>query len=246
MRSYDVAYVKNGPYNPYPVVPLQEMTLEDIKKKYIKMCAKANGDVSVCSKCQTPCPEGKRAIQLIANNVYSDPPVPLYGGKTLIERAREDNMKRRAELEKAEKEKKEAEQKPKRTKVAIEDWFNKAMATDDPIQWIMDNLHVSKTKAKQKIYDYRYRHPEVKANDKITKTIKPPEKHVEEKEVKTEDPPKTNERIESKLESLMRQQEEQKKAMNEYFRLYEQAKVEYEKIKQKTDVLCNALDIMNE
>jgi len=159
MRSYDVAYVKNGPYNPYPVVPLQEMTLEEIKKKYIKMCAKANGDVSVCSKCQTPCPEGKRAIQLIANNVYPDPPVPLYGGKTLIERAREDNMKRRAELEKAEKEKKEAEQKPKRKKVAIEDWFNKAMATDDPIQWIMDNLHVSKTKAKQKIYDYRYRHP---------------------------------------------------------------------------------------
>ena len=29
----------------------------EIVKKHIKTCAKANGNVAVCSKCKTPCPE---------------------------------------------------------------------------------------------------------------------------------------------------------------------------------------------
>ena len=46
MRKYDIPYVPNGPVNYYPAKSLQEMTLVEIKKKYIKTCAKANGDVS--------------------------------------------------------------------------------------------------------------------------------------------------------------------------------------------------------
>ena len=104
MRRDGIPYVSNGVYNPpFPVVPLQDMTLEEIKKKYLKMCAKANGNPAVCSKCKTPCPEGKRAIQLIANEVYNDPPVPLYGGKTLIEKAKEENMLRRQKMEEEKK-----------------------------------------------------------------------------------------------------------------------------------------------
>ena len=96
MRRDGIPYVSNGVYNPpFPATPLQDMTLEEIKKKYLKMCAKAQGDPAVCSKCSAPCAEGKRAIQLLANQVYNDPPIPLYGGKTLIEKAREENMLRR-------------------------------------------------------------------------------------------------------------------------------------------------------
>ena len=103
MRKYDVAYVPNGPVNYYPVKDLETMTLEEIVKKYIKTCGKANGSVAICSQCKSPCREGKRAIQLLANKVYDDPPIPLYGGKTLIERAREENMKRREEMNKENK-----------------------------------------------------------------------------------------------------------------------------------------------
>ena len=79
MRKYDVAYVPNGPKHEYPVVALQDMSFDEIVDKYIRTCAKAMGKVAECSKCKNPCAEGKRAIQLLANNVYNDPPIPLYG-----------------------------------------------------------------------------------------------------------------------------------------------------------------------
>ena len=72
MRKYDVAYVPNGPVNYYPVKDLETMTLEEIVKKYIKTCGKANGSVAICSQCKSPCREGKRAIQLLANKVYDE------------------------------------------------------------------------------------------------------------------------------------------------------------------------------
>ena len=95
MRKYDIPHVANPRINYYPVKELGEMTLEEIVKKYIKTCGKADGNVAVCSKCKTPCEHGKRAIQLLANKIYDNPPIPLYGGKTMIERAKEENMKRR-------------------------------------------------------------------------------------------------------------------------------------------------------
>ena len=256
MRHYDIPYVKNGPTNYFPATPLQDMTLEEIKKKHIKTCAKANGDVSKCSKCQSPCPEGKRAIQLIANSVYNDPPIPLYGGKTLIERAQEENMKRREEAEKKKEEEakqKEPEQvktkKSKDGRVYIEDWFNKAMASEDPLVWIMDAYNISRRKAKQKIYGYRSLHPETR---EVTNSLLSQETKTETivKADELSSPAVTSDvkedRIENKLENLMKLQEEHKKAMDEYMRLYTEAKAEYEKIKQKTDVLCNALDILND
>lgn len=241
MRAYDIARVPNGPYNAYPVKDLQEMSLEEVKNKYIKNCAKANGNISVCSKCKTPCPEGRRAIQLIANEVYNDPPIPLYGGKTLIEKAREENMKRKAEKENA-KEDKTVTKKDKR--IFIENWYEKAMASEDPIAWIMEAYKISKTKAKQKIYSYRNYHPEVKEqSDKILQQKKPEKKVDEEKEVKVEIKDSS---FENKFEALMKLQDQHKKAMDEYYRLYEEAKAEYEKIKKKTDTICSAIDILNE
>ena len=98
MRKDGIPYVQN-PRGFYPPIDMNKLSLSELKQKFIKNCGKANGDVSVCSRCKTPCAEGKRAIQLVANQVYNDPPVPLYGGKTLIERAKEENMQRREAAE---------------------------------------------------------------------------------------------------------------------------------------------------
>ena len=250
MRHYDIPYVKNGPVNYYPAVPLQEMSLEEIKKKYIKTCAKANGNVSECSKCKTPCQEGKRAIQLIANSVYSDPPVPLYGGKTLIERAKEENMKRREEAAKAETEETE-KKKSRKSYTKLDNWWEDSLASGDQVKWLIDKMGISKTQAKKKIYQYKWTHgmtgsamvaKDTDTNDTapvVNTTIKAFEESLETPKQKGAD-------VENKLESLMKLQEEHKKAMAEYQRLYEQTKAEYEKIKQKTDILCSALDIINE
>ena len=160
MRKYDVAYVPNGPVNYYPAVPLQDMSLEDIKKKYIKTCAKANGDIAICSKCKTPCKEGERAIQLTANQVYNDPPIPLYGGKTLIERAKEENMKRRQlEAERKANENMETAEKKeniskKKTVIRWDGWYETSLASGDQVKWLMTEMGLSRTQAKKKIYQY--------------------------------------------------------------------------------------------
>ena len=233
MRKYDIPYVPNGPVNYYPAKSLQEMTLVEIKKKYIKTCAKANGDVSECSKCKTPCPEGKRAIQLIANEIYNDPPVPLYGGKTLIERAREVNAKRKADKTLDNKQDQEVNI-TKKKRIYIANWYEKAMASEDPVKWIMETYGCDKAKAKQKIWDQRYK---MKKQGKQVNIAKP---STENSLIKEESS------IENKLDLLMKEQENQKKTMEEYMRLYEEAKKRYDEIKQKTDVLCNAMDILNE
>ena len=255
MRRDGIPYVQNPPKY-YPPIDLSKLTLDEIKKKFIKTCGKANGDLAVCSKCTTPCNEGKRAIQLLANNVYDDPKVPLFAGKTMIECAKEENMRKRAEKEKAEAEKARAEQelkaekKTKRKYIKLENWFEDSLASGDQVQWVCDNYGISKTQAKKKIYNYKLMHGMTGSNTETkteTRVENGPVVRIEEKK---EEPrlmlEAKDENIEHKLESLLKQQEEQKKAMDEYMKLYEAAKSEYEKIKHKTDILCSALDILND
>ncbi|MBP5423924.1 MAG: hypothetical protein J6Y78_15940 [Paludibacteraceae bacterium] len=234
MRHYDIASVKTGTVVGYPAKPLQDLSLEEIKKKYIRMCAKANGDLAVCSKCPTPCTEGRRAIQLLANEVYNDPPIPLYGGKTLIEKAREENMLRRKEKE---EKKVDEPRKSKDNRQYIDDWYEKAVASGDPTKWVMEQYGMTRAKAKHKIYSWRYRH---ELTEPRTTTQAPVVKEV---------PVETNsgvDKIESKLDSLMKLQEKHKKIMLEYQEQYEKAKQNYEEISKKIDVLCSAMDIVNE
>lgn len=231
MRHFDIPYVKNGPANYYPAKDLQEMTLDEIKKKYIKMCAKANGNISVCSQCKTPCAEGKRAIQLLANEVYNDPPIPLYGGKTLIEKAREENMKRKEE------------KKVEKVNMYREGWYEEASASDDIVGWVMREFGIDRRKAKKKIYMYRYHHrdKDEKPNIEDVKEMKKdyPQESKSENQTGVEC-------FETKLEKLLALQEEQKKLMEKYKIMYEQAQEEYNKIKHKTDILCSAMDILND
>ena len=260
MRKYDVAYVPNGPSNYYPVKALEEMTYTEIVQKYIKTCGKANGNVSICSQCKSPCREGKRAIQLLANEVYNDPPIPLYGGKTLIEKAREENLKRREQkndnlsslaeaLKKANEEQKtvKTERKKGRTEVPFDGWWEVSLESGDQIKWLMDEMKITKTQAKKKIYQYKYNHGLIKENKTETvKEIKPVEEvKVAEEVIPVETKPMDS-NIESKLEKLLAKQEEHKKAMEHYMSLYNQEKERYEQIKMKTDILCGAMDILNE
>ncbi len=274
MRTYDIPRIPNGPYNPYPAVPLQEMTLEEIKNKYIKCCAKANGDVSKCSKCQTPCTEGKRAIQLVANSGYNDPPIPLYGGKTLIERAKEENMKRRAELEKAEAEKKKAEEELKKEKAAkpkrrgrapaMDGWYDKAYASPDPLKWIMDTFNLSKAKARQKVYAYQHIHPELRTEKPLwpadAKKVEAGRKGgMAEKVVRIENGPVIKvetpkqetkatalESYEDKISAMVKLQDEYKQKAEEFQKKADEYQKKYLELKAKVDTVFEALNILDE
>jgi len=254
MRRDGIPYVSNGVYNPpYPAVPLQDMTLDEIKKKYLSICAKANGDPSICSKCTAPCPEGKRAIQLLANQVYNDPPIPLYGGKTLIEKAREENMLRRQRLE---EEKKKDEKNVPKEKQYVDNWYEDSLASGDQLAWVMEKFNMTKTQAKKKIYSYRYRNglsnkeyftkgqgrakPVIQDSEVVKEEIK---QTVEEK---PEYRPSDTDTIEGKIDKLMKQQSEYKRIMDDHYKEYLQAKEIYESFSKKIDVLCSAMDIMNE
>ena len=178
MRTFDIPYVKQPAKTYPPPVELKDMSLGEIKKIHISTCAKANGDVSKCSKCNTPCVPGKRAIQLVANQVYNDPPVPLYGGKTLIERAQAENKRRREAIEKGlpvpepEEVKKDHPSTKASDKVAeqpntnnvpavmdIPKWYQDAYNSSDPVKWIMDTFHLSRLSARSRVYQTYTRYP---------------------------------------------------------------------------------------
>ena len=249
MRHYDIAYVPNGPQS-YAPVDYKKLSLEELKKKFLSTCGKCNGDVSVCSRCNTPCDVGKRAVQLVSEEVYSNPPVPLYGGKTLIEKAREENMKWRAAMEEQKKtetvtENKEENKEKKMDKIPLPDnWYEVSLASGDQVAWLMNKSGISKAKAKKKIYMYKYNHGLLKREGPTVRIEeeKPAEEIVETPEVKSTG----NDSIEAKMEALMRVQEKHKSVMLQYQKLYEEAKQKYEEVKKKIDVLCDALDIMND
>ena len=252
MRKDGIPYVANPASHPFPSKDLEDMTLEEIVKKHIKTCGKANGSVAICSQCKSPCREGKRAIQLLANKVYDDPPIPLYGGKTLIERAREENMKRRERMEgtnmsalakaledaknKALEKDKPKEEKQKRGHIVWDGWWETSLASGDQVKWIMENMKLSKTQAKKKIYQYKWYHGMTGSAEK--KEEVPVVKVVEKEVIDTN--------IESKLDTLLKQQEEVKKEMEKYQRLLDEARVRYDAIKKKADILCSAMDILND
>lgn len=250
MRKYDVAYVPNGPKDYYPAKDLEDMSLEEIVAKYIKTCGKANGNLATCSQCKSPCKQGKRAIQLLSTKVYNDPPIPLYGGKTLIEKAREENMKRKKEqsnlsslaeaLKEAQKKEEKKTEKKKKNYVQWDGWWEESIASGDQVKWLLDNMKISKTQAKKKIYMYKYNHGLLKKEEQPQEEIK--EQPVEE----TVSYKSSDTSIETKIDVLLKLKDEHKKAMDEYLKLYENAKKEYEKIEKKINTLCDAIDIMSE
>ena len=281
MRTYDIPYVKQTPSNYYPPRDLNKMSFEEIEKVYLNVCAKYNHDISNCSKCQAPCTYGKRAIQLKANEIYNQPTIPLYGDKTLIEAAREANMKAKmglpveppkktgfisqAELDKRNAKKAEAPnvETPKETKrrarKVVDDWYDKAYNSKDPLQWIMDTFEITKAKAKQKVYSYQNQHPELKE----TKPLWEPNKKKSEaakhswdgrkpkEEMKEEPKPevksnKAMDSFEEKLNALMAKADEYKKLADEHRKKAEEYQKMYDEAKSKVDTVFAAINILDE
>lgn len=138
MRKYDIPYVRRGPATFSIPKPLEKLSLEEIKNKYIKTCGKANGRISYCSnECKMQCEEGKKAIEM------SEYQIPLYDGKTLLEKAREENAKRKEK---------------KRSYIRHDGWWEESLAYGDQVEWLMTNLGIPRNKAKQKIYQYKWSH----------------------------------------------------------------------------------------
>ena len=252
MRKYDVAYVPNGK-NYYPPVDYKKMNLKELTDKFIRTCAVANGNVSACSLCSNPCEYGKRAIQLKCNQVYNDPPIPLYGGKTMIEAAKEENMRRRREKEEAkkketEKQSKEIEDKmtlkakpEKRVYVKTEEWWDKSLEYGDQVAYLVNEMGYTKTKAKKAIYYYRSKHgllegPTVKIEEQVKEIPEVKQEPEQEKRDNTNDILLST--IESKMDELMRLQSEYKANAEKYTKLYNE-------VKEKIDTLCKAMDIFN-
>lgn len=220
MRTSDIAYVRN-PARYYPPVSLEEMSLKEIVDKHIRTCAKANGQVSICSHCVSPCREGKRALELVSGDKQVETEVPLFDGKTMLELARQQNAERRAQME-------VKEEKPK--KIHWKNWYEEAKASGDAVKWVMENMGLPKAKALNKIYQYRYYMK--------TKGSAPVEQPMQEE-------PKPTFTFDDKLAALMKEQEEHQKEMLRYKELYEQEERLVASYKEKIDVLCKAMDIIN-
>ena len=249
MRRDGIPYVKN-PTGYYPPVDYKKLSLDELVDKFIKVCAKAGGKVAVCSQCQSPCEYGKRAIQLTANQIYNDPPVPLYGGKTLIERAKEENRTRREkeELKKIE-EKIVAKAEPvKRGKyLRGDEWWKASLAYGDQVEYLEKKYGYSKTKAKTTIYRYRSRHGltgtpvEQKQAKNQLEEVSMKEEKVEIKTAEKEPLKPAKDDIvvmtlEQKMDDLLKKQDEYKSLADKYTKLYNETK-------EQVDVLCKAMEM---
>ena len=245
MRKDGIPYVPNTP-NYYPPVDYKKMDLKELIAKYIKTCAVANGQISVCSKkCSSPCEYGKRAIQLLSNEVYNDPPIPLYGGKTMIEAAKAENDRRRKEAEeqKVKEELKKVEEKVaiKRRKNLPKNWWEESLKYGNQIEYLMKTFDMSKTRAKSSIYNYRSRHgltepktgPVIKTEPVKSETAEEPMIDTTKKDTSNDILLST---METKMDELMKLQSEYEANIKKYTKLYNE-------VKEKIDTLCKAMDI---
>ena len=263
MKTYDVAYVPNNYTIPMPEPQdINSLDLKTITRTYL--CGKSHGKVSECMKCPKQCPYGKRALELL-NPVSIKPSntIPLFNGKTMLEKAREEVAKQKGEpVSTVEPPKTTAKPKKNANGRAIkEGWYEEAYYSSDPLQWIMDTFGLTKAKARRKVYLYQYNHPELKesmplweSSDKKQKPAeKPveakPEKTVETKSEKVEpeevlkepEQPKNDALLtplEEKINSLMNLQQEYKEKAEHYQNLYKE-------ITGKVEALYEALRILN-
>lgn len=264
MRTYDIPYVKNAGTGSYMApAKLEDLDLRTIVKTYL--CGKSQGKISECMKCKAQCAYGKRALELAfpeLNHAFA--PAPLIDGKTIIEHAKEEAAQKRAQAAEAKTEAKPAEKK-KSKRTIIENWYDKAYESGDPLKWIMDAFNINERKAKQKVYEYQYRHPEVKEAKPMwgkktkaepetkpveTKPVatqpaeaKPAEPVAQKEEIKEETKVEKDDSLlaplEEKINFLMNLQAEYKDKYEHYQKLYQATKT-------KVDALYEALNILNE
>jgi len=282
MRTYDIPYVQNP--KPIKTAPpkLEDLDLKDILKNHL--CWKSQGRISECMKCPTPCAYGKRALELaFPSSEQAELHPKLINNRTLLELAREDAAKQREEAvkhngitkekeENVEPKETEGSEKKKRKRIFIDNWYDKAYESENPLQWIMENFNMTERKAKKKVYAYQHAHPELKSKpmwktkEKSEKKDEPVKETAAQETVVKEEPvvkeevckqivaDKTDESLllplENKINALMNKQEEYKQKIEELTKEYEEKIAPYRKLYQETkakvDALYEALNILNE
>ena len=250
MRKDGIPYVPNGVYNPPLAKPLEEMDLQDLVKGHLRTCAKSNGALSVCRTCSSKCIYGQRALDLYEGRV-SVGSETIRPEETILYRMRKAQEEIRKAQEEAMKTKGTIFIKP--GKVIIDDWYEKANQSDDPVKWVMDTFNISKTKAKNKIYQYKYRMKKKNSEEKkeeenleevktVVEEKKEEVKKVSVNEERTEEKKESNDIVyktmEEKIDRMMKRQAEYKELMDKYAGLYKE-------VSEQIDVLCKALDVFD-
>lgn len=257
MRKDGIPYVPNGVYNPPVAKPLEEMDLQDLVKGHLRTCAKSNGALSVCRTCSSKCIYGQRALDLYEGRV-SVGSETIRPEETILYRMRKAQEEMRKAQEEAMQKKETVFIKP--GKIIIDDWYEKATQSEDPVKWVMDTFNISKTKAKNKIYQYKYRmkkknseekkeeveeekHEEIKTDveekkEEVKKAPVSEERTEEKKEEKKESNDIVYKTMEEKIDRMMKRQAEYKELMNKYAGLYKE-------VSEQIDVLCKALDVFD-
>lgn len=269
MRTYDIPYTKSPSYNG-PTKSADELTdIREITKKYL--CGKAMGRVSECLKCESQCAYGKRAIALLYPPPIAKVPLQIEPGKTMVEMAKAESARLRAEAEAKEKKKEEEKPKKKGRGKTIDDWYDKAYESGDPLKWIMEHFELNERKAKQKVYAYQYLHPELKETKPMWKKKEPKETKAKDNKVKeakpVEEPVKAPESVkqveEESVKKPVRKQEKSKqsdiafepfedkldklmKLQEEYKQKAEHYQKLYQETKAKVDTVFAALNILDE
>ena len=267
MRTSDIAYVPQGHIATMPVPPLNEMTLQEITKRYLTSCIKSHGLVSECQKCKEKCPYGMRATMLAyGDGMLGDRAVPYEG--SMLQRARMENelaRKRQTavtaiekEIEKTEEEIKvvQEEVKKKKRKYTVsqepEGWYEDALKSGDPVKYVMDNFSRTKTQAKKKLYNYLYHHPEMQeVYDKYSKksgseiqmtedSLEPEEKEMSTENHVNSEEPKGNEYVSKVMEQKLEELMNQQEKCEAAIKEYQ---TKLAMVKEQIDTICKTMDI---
>ena len=273
MRTSDIAYVPQGHISSTPIPPLNEMTLQEITKRYLTSCIKSHGLVSECQKCKDKCPYGMRATMLAyGTGAFGERAVPYEG--SMLQAARMQNeLNRQRQIttdalteerkkieEKIETTEKEVKPKKRRKGMDPEGWYEEAMKSGDPVKYVMETFGRTKTQAKSKLYNYLYLHPEMKEiHDKYTKKNVSEEKTKEESPVKVETPErvekpcntgKTEEKVNTAQPGdiyITRVMEMKLETLMNKQEEYESAIKDYQtklaKVKEQIETICRTMDI---
>ena len=172
------------------------------------------------------------------------------------------------------KRKKEEEKKmseAKKGRKVQDDWWEESLAYGNQVEWVMKKYGFTQKQAMKKIYSYRYRNGLTDKNYKTknrnktspvctttTTNVSKDEPYMVVQAPKS-DPSKpvlvpsvwsketsSPEGIETKIDKLMKLQEEHKRIMDKHYEAYLKEKEVYEDLAKKIDVLCSAMDIMSE
>lgn len=254
-----------------PVPSLEDMSLTEIVDRYLKTCVKSNGFVSKCIACKDKCVYGKRAEDLAKGLVSPGMSKPVAYEGSMLQMARMQNelermrkakteVQPKPEPEKKTEEKPEASKKPLKRGESFKTWFEDSLKAPDQVAWVMEHFNISRTKAKNKIYQVTYSNDE--AREMVKKYRPQGEQNMAEPEPAKEEPvvevapvmPVVSDdellrkAMERKLEMLMNQQEsveaDLKKYQEEFERKTQEAHSKITSIKDQIDTICKTMDIL--